>query len=111
MLGGIAGQGGFDSKGKTPMISYNTTGSTSYVNLLSISGSGYLTGISGDSGNGLVTLKITIDGVALTEILVSSHNYTIFFSLPMIFRFESSLLIQGKVATDVLKFNASYLLD
>lgn len=98
MIGAIAGQQGFSPDGKTPSLGHTGTGSTTYVTLRYIIGSGVLTSLSLQHNNVDVTLKITIDGVAQPEILSKVFNYIGNLSLVPLVKFESSLLIEGKIS-------------
>lgn len=113
MLGGIAGQGGFDSKGKTSYIAgtetTNDTGTPATV--VSVSGSGYIQGISAGASISAVWIWLTIDGVAkATTLQVTNGSSNIALSLNV--RFNSSFYV--KVAGNngnLALCQVSYLLD
>lgn len=113
MLGGIAGQGGFDSKGKTPYVVGGITSATTSnpATLISVSGSGYLQSVSVGGVTSYGYLSVTIDGVAkCTNLRVSNGSSA--SGLALNFRFESSLLVKYAGSnTDAAFASASYLLD
>ena len=111
MIGGIAGQGGFDPKKMSAQAYSTSTTSTSYVTLISITGSGLLTSVSSLNRDG-GRLKITADGVALNELLSISSAFIGVFSATPFVKFSSSLLVQVRSeAGAVSSFTGTVLLD
>jgi len=109
MIGGIAGQGGFDSKGKTLGVAQASTSGTTYVNVLNISGSGYLMALS-QVGTSTGAVKIVIDGITVFDGSMLNSSYP--SNLALITRFETSLLVQVKGnGTTGQSCTGSYLLD
>ena len=108
MLGVIAGQGGFDPKGKTAVSGKLSTTSTAYVTFLSVNGSGYLTGIGACSDNSRTYINIIIDGTA-REVYCGRYVGGTGFS-PM-YRFESSLIVQAKTTAVYVHASAVALVD
>ena len=113
MNGMIFGQGGFNPEGKTAQISNATTTSTTYVNALTVNGSGILIGvfpIVTFEVNGAI--QIIIDGVTKFDGAVaygyrSSNN----MSLTCLFKFKNSLVINHKTSANNIVTACSYLLD
>ena len=97
MIGGIAGQGGFDPKGKTIKINNAGIASTSYVDLVSITGSGYLISVSTHSGYKADTrLRVVVDGVEILNgrIGTGSTESAGGGDITFMIKFSTSLLIQ-----------------
>lgn len=115
MIGAIAGQQGFSPDGKTPMVARaQTLGSAGEQTVLSLTGSGYLIGISTGAVNNYY-LKLVLDGNTLMSIAdsVMYAGYGGANGMPFMMRFESSLLITHKAGTsDKSVFTqVMYLLD
>lgn len=111
MLGGIAGQSGFDSKGKTVNTISGGTSSTTYADLVNVSGSGYLVSVFNNAdGSTQGWVQIVIDGV-------TKHDYQMSYSASsggfvLLCRFEASLIIRHKkVGTYASETMVVYLLD
>lgn len=88
------------------------TSSTTYVDLVNITGKGILIGISQGAAEQLYT-KIVVDGVTLLDALTggTSTNKNGEFHLLALLRFETSLQIQVKTNTGSTSASASYVLD
>lgn len=104
----------FDPKGKTPKVANATASSTSFADLINITGKGYLIGVDAVMAySNAAFVKLVIDGATIIDGTIQfsgGHNYSS-NSLPLIFRFESSLQVQIKVNDYSTTFFASYLLD
>lgn len=88
------------------------TSSTSYVDLVNISGKGVLVGISQGAAEQLYT-KIIVDGVTLLDAMTgaTSTNKNGEFHLLALLRFESSIQVQVKTNTGSTSASCSYVLD
>lgn len=104
----------FDPKGKTPNVVDAAVSSTSFADLINITGKGYLIGIDAVMAySNAAFVKLIIDGVTIIDGSIQfsgGHNYGS-NSLPLIFRFETSLQVQAKVGDYSTIFFAAYLLD
>ena len=111
MNGMIFGQGGFSPDGKTPRVARaQSLGSAGEQTVLSLTGSGYLIGISTGAENNCL-LKLVLDNVTLMNI--EDAGYGAANGMPFMMRFKSSLLITHKaVTTNKLVYTQiMYLLD
>jgi len=108
-------------KENTPKIVQGNANSTSYVTLVDVSGSGYLTSVSAfmDSYSGTIRLfaEIIIDGTtvitdALVGVTSSSQYYGSANPIAGLFRFESSLKvnIRESYAVGTSRFIVGYIL-
>lgn len=103
----------FDPKNKIGNISNSTTTSTTYINALTVSGSGMLIGvfpIVSFEVNG--SIQIIVDGVTRFDGVVgygyrSGNN----MSISCFFEFKTSLVINHKVSANNIITACSYLLD
>lgn len=102
----------FDPKGKTPNIAYGSTSGTPYIDVLNISGSGYLESVH-LGGIEYPCLKVIVDGVTLLDNNIAYSSYSAYAVLVTIFKFKTSLQIQIKNKTNNKPANATvcYLLD
>ena len=105
----------FDPKGKTNGVARaQTLGSAGEQTVLSISGSGYLIGITMSVRNDGY-LKLVIDGVEKLSIsnVLMSNAYGSSNGMSFIMRFKSSLLITHKAGTsgETVYTHVMYLLD
>lgn len=113
-----------DSKLKlSPGIAYAFINSTSLSNVVSISGAGYLVGISQivyHASAGAGYYEITLDGTVIysdsnmfSRTMISTYGQQLgSLSLPLFHRFNTSLLVRAKVATNSsVNCNAAYILD
>ena len=103
MIGGVAGQGMPDITKKTTNIYTGTTASTTSVDVVNISGSGYLLGITQACSNtttaGVVGLKIVVDGVTIIDEAVWSGNAGSSRYIELFKRFATSLQVAHKIST------------
>lgn len=111
----LADRSGFpDPASKTRGFASATNALTTYTDLINISGSGYLIGMSQSSPEDQYT-KIVIDGVTMIDLLTAptSVNKNGAFNLPMMLRFRSSLQIQIKSGSTSYTTigTVSYILD
>ena len=101
MIGAIAGQQGFDSKGKNILTVLTTTTSSSYVDALNIVGKGYLMDVqhaySGGSGAAQSFMKMVLDGATKFDGQAIGSSYGGSIGLTPICRFESGVKIQHRV--------------
>ena len=112
MIGAIAGQQGFDPKGKTgASTGIVGTPGTTYSDVLNILGSGYLVGmiIACGGTDGKHYTRLVVDGVVLWDKQDSASGYGGQGQTLMI-RFNTSLQIQHRHQTYGWT-NATYLLD
>ena len=109
-----------DSKLKlTPLIAYATSGTTSLTNVVSVSGSGYLIGLSqtlSHSADAFGYFEVTIDGAVIspdtrvfTRIMPGGGG----LSLHLLHRFNTSLLVRHKVNVigSICFSHVAYVLD
>ena len=101
-------------------MAYATTVSTSYVDIVNISGNGYLTGISQAVGSAATAyngqIKIIIDGSTIYDgdfSFVDPETYSAPQSLSFLLKFKSSLQVQHSVdnADATAMTSVSYALD
>jgi hypothetical protein len=97
---------GVDWSSKTPQIDRVATSNSPF----SVSGSGYLIGISSRAGNNAVQFDLVIDGTTLSgnvSIIIQAGGRNVSNSLALFHRFESSFNISN--VTD--EIHVSYVLD
>lgn len=98
MLGGIAGQGGFNTVGKVPQTRVVSNNTTSLVDVVNVpSGSGFFMSASFGS-KAIVYADVVIDGtyhITNSTRLIEGSGITM---VPMC-RYESSLVIRVKSST------------
>jgi len=111
-------------KSLSPRLAYASTNSTSYSNVVNISGSGYLIGLFSRSHSDAVTgiYEIVLNGVTLitdTTILSGDIDTSaagraqkgVHVTVPFLHRFNSSMLVRHKVSTGTIFSWVSYVLD
>jgi len=114
---------GGDFKDSTPSINSHTTSSSTNVNVVSVTGKGFFTGIfqslsgGGNTGsNGYIT--IIVDGVTVINNVIMTQSYfysdsraVTFGSMPCIIRFNSSLTVQHRTTGGTITTVANLALD
>lgn len=119
MIGAIAGQGGLPNISSKTQNIYSSSTGTTLVDVINLTGSGYLLGIYvaslntyNGSGPSNKYLKITIDGVVIYDgNIMSSATYGSSIGVNLFKRFNTSLRIQHNTSLDIIQTVASIALD
>lgn len=115
-MSGLLIPNNFDPKNKNKRVAVTDSTSTTYYNVVSISGKGYLMSISQSGATDTTTvrgyIKIVVDGITVYDGVISCLYRGGTLAMMPIFRFENSLLVQTRVTAETqLVTNATYLLD